>query len=432
MSNCLERLGGKFRSIIHVGPNLPEKLLRRGAVQMNTFFRIVTAFLLPTLVVAGDPIVLPPASQTLAEYYQSQRRSEAKPKQEEVSLPPVSPDITKTPQDYQPAKNRWHRQRGQKDEGNSAQINVELANYYRSQQRTKPATSRHPLTLHPADDKDAQTALTEGDQQTRVNPVMTENNTRDADSPVEPYRSQIQRLLDSNPDVMAGQFTSDVTLPPGESPDSDSRKVSQVRHAVEEPGADSLPNSTTFLMPPVPGIPASSQTIAHGEDDADQEAISGQAPDYLKPIGNIQLSSISTIDAGNSTFPENRAREITAAGGTRFAEMGFYSGLSRPSRNNYRICHNPLYFEDPNLERCGHGNGCLTDAVSAIHFAGRIPATPYMMAVRPPSLRLQAKPDCPTGHTFGLDAYIPSPTEIDLGGISVQGAVAVGLIFLIP
>lgn len=100
-----------------------------------------------------------------------------------------------------------------------------------------------------------------------------------------------------------------------------------------------------------------------------------------------------------------------------------------PDRNTFAFRHNPLYFEDPNLERCGHSAGYLTEAVNIAHFAGRIPILPYMMGANPPCECVRALPDCPTCHSFGTNAYVPEPT---LRAIATQAAATTGFIFLVP
>ena len=102
---------------------------------------------------------------------------------------------------------------------------------------------------------------------------------------------------------------------------------------------------------------------------------------------------------------------------------------SHASRNTYPIRYQPLYFEDPNMERCGETGGCLTEFKSIAHFAGRIPLLPYMMASDSPHKCVRALPDCPTCQQFGPDAYLPKPT---VKAIAVQAAATVGAIYVIP
>lgn len=102
---------------------------------------------------------------------------------------------------------------------------------------------------------------------------------------------------------------------------------------------------------------------------------------------------------------------------------------SHPPRNTFAFRHQPLYFEDPNLERCGDSYGCLTEAVSIAHFAGRIPLLPYMMASDNPHETIRGLKDCPAGCSFGPDAYLPRPT---VKAIAVEAAAVTGFIFVIP
>lgn len=103
--------------------------------------------------------------------------------------------------------------------------------------------------------------------------------------------------------------------------------------------------------------------------------------------------------------------------------------FSHPNRNEFPFRHQPLYFEDPNMERCGISCGCLTELTSAIHFAARIPALPLLVAATPPHTRVRSLPDCPTGGHFGPEAYWP-PLTVEAAAF--QAAMTVGLIFLIP
>jgi hypothetical protein len=102
------------------------------------------------------------------------------------------------------------------------------------------------------------------------------------------------------------------------------------------------------------------------------------------------------------------------------------------------LCHNPLYFEEINLERYGYGCGCygpccstcLQSGVSACHFFGTIPALPWKMAV-----------DCPCECEYALGYYRPGScppwrynccTQPSCLGALAEGGAATALIFLIP
>jgi hypothetical protein len=102
---------------------------------------------------------------------------------------------------------------------------------------------------------------------------------------------------------------------------------------------------------------------------------------------------------------------------------------SHASRNTFQIRYQPLYFEDPNMERCGDSHGLFTEATSIAHFAGRIPLLTYMMASNSPHECVNALPDCPTCSQFGTDAYLPRPT---VKAIAAQAAATVAGIYIFP
>ena len=103
--------------------------------------------------------------------------------------------------------------------------------------------------------------------------------------------------------------------------------------------------------------------------------------------------------------------------------------------------HNPLYFEEVNLERYGYQCGdrswccsygrecCLQPAASAAHFFGTIPALPYCLVA-----------DCPTECVYTLGHYRPGncnpwrrnwPNCDPIAAVTA-GGIWTGLIFLIP
>jgi len=96
----------------------------------------------------------------------------------------------------------------------------------------------------------------------------------------------------------------------------------------------------------------------------------------------------------------------------------------------YALYHQPLYFEDPNAERCGETWGFLQPAVSAAQFYLTIPALPYLIGALPPNESVESLGDCAWGCKYRYrDAYLP---PLSLKGAALQGAAVTGLIFLIP
>ena len=97
------------------------------------------------------------------------------------------------------------------------------------------------------------------------------------------------------------------------------------------------------------------------------------------------------------------------------------------------LCHNPLYFEEANLERYGY-SGCycpwLTQPfISGARFFATVPFLPYLMSAEPP---------CETSYTLGH--YRPGdcvpyqicwpPVDLTAGG--VEAGVVSALIFAVP
>jgi len=82
-------------------------------------------------------------------------------------------------------------------------------------------------------------------------------------------------------------------------------------------------------------------------------------------------------------------------------------------------CHNPLYFEDEQLERYGHSWGNVKQTtVSAIQFFATVPLLPYYMGVYPPN-------EC----IYDLGQYRPgscAPYYLDPLPLSVRGALYEG------
>jgi hypothetical protein len=102
------------------------------------------------------------------------------------------------------------------------------------------------------------------------------------------------------------------------------------------------------------------------------------------------------------------------------------------------LCYQPLYFEEPNLERYGYGCGCrscccstcIQSACSAAHFFGTVPALPYMMAA-----------NCPCECNYALGDYRPGDcvpwryqccAPCSPAGALGEGAAAYGLILMLP
>ena len=142
---------------------------------------------------------------------------------------------------------------------------------------------------------------------------------------------------------------------------------------------------------------------------------SGEKPltDFFKPVAEISVTGLSTQPPSRSADDMQNLLKRPVDSACQYMDnatpIAYYVpprfGGSRPSRNTLKLCHNPLYYEDPNLERCGQSYGCMTTAVSVVHFSTAIAMTPFKMSQNCPRDCVQALPDCPTCHKFDNDVY---------------------------
>ena len=165
----------------------------------------------------------------------------------------------------------------------------------------------------------------------------------------------------------------------------------------------------------------------------DAESVGSQALQDIinRPVSAIRLgAALLPVTAKGDTLktPEGIGEHQSS----RIIETHYIAApwtIARPPNFSHPIKYQPLYFEDPNLERCGATYGCLTEFSSIAHMGMRIPMLPYLMASNSPHECVRALPDCPTCCRFGMDAYVPRPTA---KATAVETAAIVGFIFLIP
>ncbi len=189
----------------------------------------------------------------------------------------------------------------------------------------------------------------------------------------------------------------------------------------------------TSPVTPTPAAPAQGALVLSTDDveTPNSETASVAYEELFRPLSSVTLAnaaSTAAIDGTLLTPPVTQVGPFFDSHGQTTWTTGDWIGI-RPQRNTFPICYRPLYFEDPNLERCGRSHGCLTELASAAHFFGRIPALPYLLTANCPGKCVRALPDCPSCHEFGCDAYLP---PFDAKAAGVETAAVVGLIFLIP
>lgn len=125
------------------------------------------------------------------------------------------------------------------------------------------------------------------------------------------------------------------------------------------------------------------------------------------PISQLKVTGKSTgnVTKEKLTSPEDRSSHHIdqLIPGKYLAPSVFH--VRHPNRYPHCFTHNPLYFEDPNFERCGMTCGYLSTGRSAALFAGQVAAIPYLLFATPPRTCLTTLGDCQTCEEFEADAY---------------------------
>ena len=148
-----------------------------------------------------------------------------------------------------------------------------------------------------------------------------------------------------------------------------------------------------------------------------------------RPLSTMTLRDAAAEESlkhESLAVPQNAAAEYLVSKGVVVAEPTF---VSTPVAWSQAVCYRPLYFEDPNLERCGAGHGIATEFVSAVRFFGRVPLLPYLMGSQDPNKCVRSLGDCKVCHTYDATAYLP---PLNAKGVAFQAAATVGLVFLLP
>ncbi len=153
----------------------------------------------------------------------------------------------------------------------------------------------------------------------------------------------------------------------------------------QEPSSDRP--ATTETSPPATSAVQPPLQLLDKPQAAAEQAVAES--DSLTPLQTSEFSSqvaavnISLMDVGTGLVPAS----------TPFGEqfrVGLPTGMERGV--SYKpvhwkpslVCHYPLYFEDPMLERHGHNRwGCLQPLAAGAKFFGNIPLLPYRATLQP-------------------------------------------------
>jgi hypothetical protein len=165
------------------------------------------------------------------------------------------------------------------------------------------------------------------------------------------------------------------------------------------------------------------------DDEAEEDVLSSRAKATAKhlsrlrkPICEIEISSNKT-----AARPENKASQsMQSPPLVQIVAVG--SSAPRPNRYTVGFRHRPLYFEQPNLERCGNAHGIFQNALSGAHFIASTIALPYHMGQKSPQCTVPTKGDCYTCQSFEMDL---NPIPINRRGALAESAAIAGFYFLL-
>ncbi len=161
-------------------------------------------------------------------------------------------------------------------------------------------------------------------------------------------------------------------------------------------------------------------------------------PTKKKPQKILEPNEFTELAMKLPDLSEEENKNIREPNDVAFAIMNHRKpfnvfGIARDpwqaNRDSYPFCHKPLWFEDPNLERCGRGCGPFTSTVSMIRASANIPILPYRFTAEKPWSCVRTLPDCTTCEKFGVRAYLP---PWSLSAAAVQAAATVGIVYIIP
>jgi hypothetical protein len=154
---------------------------------------------------------------------------------------------------------------------------------------------------------------------------------------------------------------------------------------------------------------------------------------------NRPVQHLDPCPSTNDIKPLNRiTNNITASPGEFPPECGLGDDPFVPRNWSTTIytwkasalCHKPLYFQEMALERYGHScSPLLQPIISGAHFFGAVIILPYSMGIAPP---LECQYALGYYRPGSCAPYMIHTLPLSAKGALYQGAVAVGLVFLIP
>jgi hypothetical protein len=152
------------------------------------------------------------------------------------------------------------------------------------------------------------------------------------------------------------------------------------------------------------------------QEDDTSAANEDQAPKTLEPV--LMNPPISALEAKMSIRNKEIQREFvsTRVEAERSRAKRHFAGQARDlylvSYDFFRqhdvayapvfqFAHHPIYFEDPNLERCGYSLGCCAQPFcSGLQFYTNVALCPFKMCLTCPCAYVYPQADCAPGFRY--------------------------------
>lgn len=141
-----------------------------------------------------------------------------------------------------------------------------------------------------------------------------------------------------------------------------------------------------------------------------------------KPITEIVLAS----NPEDAQSPENQARNLQTDDALFVSSSG--NLIIGPDRYTSGFSHQPLYFEQSNLERCGNHWGYFQNGVSAIEFLANVKTLPYHLGRQSPHSCVPSLGDCKTCEAF--PEHI-NPFPLESKAAIFEAAAIAGFVLLV-
>lgn len=187
-----------------------------------------------------------------------------------------------------------------------------------------------------------------------------------------------------------------------------------------------------------PSSEDSQQTSIQSDQDQDTQS-SGQTR-LARRMAELKKSAyqlhVAPPSPSADEVPVNQAAEILNQA-PRWI-VGDMRSPARRARAHIPFCHQPTYYQEINLERCGQLDcerlGCLQNVYSSLWFVGNTAILPYRVGSQPHCTCVGSYGDCRTCHRYDCSIeplHVGEDCATTSRGLLSQSAAMAGFAFLL-